>query len=194
MTGIVVDPANSNHAWISYDGYSCYYPSTPGHVFEVSYDPVTPTATFTDRSYRPGRPSDQRCRARQRDRGSLFVQRFWRLSLAGGFDRMETRGKGNAERRSPGLNDCAQCALALCSHARPRRLGAATPITGEARARATRERAEAELAELRSRVTPLQTEINQLTRQFWVTKDLVKANKYDLSASRYRQIELDEEF
>ena len=43
-------------------------------------------------------------------------------------------------------------------------------------------------------MTPLQTEINQLTRQFWVTKDQVKANKYDLSASRYRLVEQDEEF
>ena len=43
-------------------------------------------------------------------------------------------------------------------------------------------------------MTPLQTEINQLTRQFWVTKDQVKANKYDLSASRHRQVEQDEEF
>ena len=43
-------------------------------------------------------------------------------------------------------------------------------------------------------MTPLQTEINQLTRQFWVTHDQVKANKYDLSISRYRHIELDEEF
>ena len=62
------------------------------------------------------------------------------------------------------------------------------------KARATREKAEAELAELQSRITPLQTEINQLTRQFWVTKDQVKAEKYDLSASRYRQVEQDEEF
>src|SRR5580658_1102286 len=59
------------------------------------------------------------------------------------------------------------------------------------RARATREKAEAELAELQFRMTPLQTEINQLTRHFWVTKDQVKANKYDLSASRYRPTEQD---
>jgi len=57
------------------------------------------------------------------------------------------------------------------------------------KARAAREKAETELAELQSRMTPLQTEINQLTRQFWVTKDQVKTNKYDLSASRYRQVE-----
>jgi type I restriction enzyme M protein len=62
------------------------------------------------------------------------------------------------------------------------------------KARAAREKAEAELAELQSRMTPLQTEINQLTRQFWITKDQVKASKYDLSASRYRESEHDEEF
>lgn len=62
------------------------------------------------------------------------------------------------------------------------------------KARAAREKAETELAELQSRIAPLQTEINQLTRQFWVTKEQVKAYKYDLSASRYRQVEQDEEF
>jgi type I restriction enzyme M protein len=55
--------------------------------------------------------------------------------------------------------------------------------------RAAREKAESELAELQSRITPLQNEINQLTRQFWVTKKQVADKKYDLSASRYRQIE-----
>jgi type I restriction enzyme M protein len=62
------------------------------------------------------------------------------------------------------------------------------------KARVAREKAETELAELQSRITPLQSEINQLTRQFWVTKDQVKAKKYDLSASRYRQVEQDDEF
>jgi type I restriction enzyme M protein len=62
------------------------------------------------------------------------------------------------------------------------------------KARAAREKAEAELAELQSRMTPLQTEINRLTRQFWAAKDQVKANKYDLSAGRYRLVERDEEF
>lgn len=62
------------------------------------------------------------------------------------------------------------------------------------KARVTREKADAELAELQSRIMPLQTEINQLTRQFWVTKDQVKVNRYDLSASRYRQVEQEETF
>jgi hypothetical protein len=50
VSGIAVDPANANHAWISYSGYSRTTPSTPGHVFEVTYDPKTKTAIFVDRS------------------------------------------------------------------------------------------------------------------------------------------------
>jgi type I restriction enzyme M protein len=50
------------------------------------------------------------------------------------------------------------------------------------------------LAQLHEQMAPLQAEINQLNRQFWVTKAQVKTNKYDLSASRYRQIEQDEVF
>ena len=61
-------------------------------------------------------------------------------------------------------------------------------------ARIAREQAEAELAELQSRIAPLEQEINQLTRQFWVNKDQVVAQKYDLSASRYRQVEHEEVF
>src|SRR5207249_2297973 len=61
-------------------------------------------------------------------------------------------------------------------------------------ARRAREKAEAELAELQTRIAPLENETNQLTRQFWVTKEKVVAEKYDLSASRYRQIEQEEVF
>ncbi len=64
----------------------------------------------------------------------------------------------------------------------------------EITARTAREQAEAELAELQALIAPLEKEINQLSRQFWVRKEQAKANKYDLSASRYRQIEQDEEF
>ena len=62
------------------------------------------------------------------------------------------------------------------------------------KARATREKAEAELAELQARIAPLQAEINQLGRQFWVEKKQIVANKYDLSASRYRELELNNSF
>jgi type I restriction enzyme M protein len=71
--------------------------------------------------------------------------------------------------------------------------GVTRPTTADA-ARAAREAAEAELAELQSRIAPLEKEINQLTRQFWVTKEKVVAEKYDLSASRYRQVEQEEVF
>jgi type I restriction enzyme M protein len=62
------------------------------------------------------------------------------------------------------------------------------------KAKTSREKAEAELGELQSRITPLQDEINQLGRQFLVEKKQVVANKYDLSASRYRDLEQDGEF
>ncbi len=46
VSGIYVDPSNPNHAWISYSGFSAATPSTPGHVFEVTYDPAAGTATW----------------------------------------------------------------------------------------------------------------------------------------------------
>ena len=62
------------------------------------------------------------------------------------------------------------------------------------KARTAREKAEDELAELKSAITPIENEINQLGRQFWVEKKRIVAGKYDLSASRYREIEHEEEF
>lgn len=51
VSGIFVDSSNPNHAWISFSGFNASTPATPGHVFEVSYDPGTGNATWTDRSY-----------------------------------------------------------------------------------------------------------------------------------------------
>jgi hypothetical protein len=51
VSGIAIDPSDSNHAWISYSGYGAYTPGTPQHVIEARYDPKSHTATFTDRSY-----------------------------------------------------------------------------------------------------------------------------------------------
>jgi len=47
LSGIVVDPADPNHAWISYSSYSSLTPSTPGHVFSVTFNPGGPSATWT---------------------------------------------------------------------------------------------------------------------------------------------------
>jgi hypothetical protein len=46
VSGIAVDPANPNHAFISFSGYNAYNPTQPGHVFNVVYDPNTHTATW----------------------------------------------------------------------------------------------------------------------------------------------------
>jgi type I restriction enzyme M protein len=48
------------------------------------------------------------------------------------------------------------------------------------------------LEALEEQVTPFQTHIDQLTRQFWVKKKDVVANNFDLSVSRYREIKHDE--
>jgi type I restriction enzyme M protein len=61
-------------------------------------------------------------------------------------------------------------------------------------ARTARERAEADHNALNAQIAPLQSEINQLGRQFWVDKKQVIENKYDISASLYREIEQDQNF
>jgi hypothetical protein len=50
VSSIYIDPANPNHAWISYSGYNITPGSTaPGHVFEVTR--VGGVATWVDRTY-----------------------------------------------------------------------------------------------------------------------------------------------
>ena len=52
-SGITVDPANPYHAWVSYSGYNAYATAAGtalGHVFEVTYNPVTHSAVWTDLS------------------------------------------------------------------------------------------------------------------------------------------------
>jgi hypothetical protein len=49
ITGITIDPANSNHAWVSFSGYNVNTPAQPGHVFEVTWSGTS--ATWADRSY-----------------------------------------------------------------------------------------------------------------------------------------------
>jgi hypothetical protein len=51
VSGIFIDSSNPNHAWISFSGFNATTPATPGHVFEVVYDPGAGNATWTDRSY-----------------------------------------------------------------------------------------------------------------------------------------------
>ena len=46
-TGLFIDPDNANHAWISYSGFTAATPTTPGHIFSVTYDPGAGTATWS---------------------------------------------------------------------------------------------------------------------------------------------------
>ncbi len=49
VSGIAIDPANPNHAWISYSGYNYFTPSQPGHVFNVTSNGGA--ATWVDVTY-----------------------------------------------------------------------------------------------------------------------------------------------
>jgi hypothetical protein len=51
VSSIYVDPADGNHAWVSYSGFSANTLATPGHIFEVKYDPGTGTSTWIDLSF-----------------------------------------------------------------------------------------------------------------------------------------------
>jgi hypothetical protein len=52
VSGIHVDPSNPNRAWVSYSGFDATPTSeAPGHVFQVTYDPLAGTATWVDVSH-----------------------------------------------------------------------------------------------------------------------------------------------
>jgi hypothetical protein len=97
VTGIVVDPANPNHAWISYSGYNFNTPSQPGHVFEVTYNPGTPDATWTSLD-NPGGTAfpDFPATGIARDtNGDLYVSNdFGVMILANGSTSWATAGTG----------------------------------------------------------------------------------------------------
>ncbi|MBW8749986.1 MAG: PKD domain-containing protein [Propionibacteriales bacterium] len=48
ISGVAVDPADPNHAYVSFSGYDAATPGQPGHVFDVHYNPATSTATWTN--------------------------------------------------------------------------------------------------------------------------------------------------
>jgi len=97
VSGIVIDPANPNHAWITYSGYNFNTPSQPGHVFEVTYNPGTPDATWTSLD-NPGGTAfpDFPATAIARDsNGDLYVANdFGVMLLANGSTSWATAGTG----------------------------------------------------------------------------------------------------
>jgi len=97
VSGIFVDPANPNHAWISYSGYNFNTPSQPGHVFEVTYNPGTPDATWTSLDNPGGTPfPDFPATGVARDsNGDLYVSNdFGVMMLANGSTSWATAGTG----------------------------------------------------------------------------------------------------
>jgi hypothetical protein len=98
ISGIAVDPANSNHAYLVYSSYSALTPSTPGHVFSVTYDPVAGTATWTnlDGAGGPGFPDFPATGvAFDSVTGDLYVSNDWGvLRLPNGSTNWEVAGTG----------------------------------------------------------------------------------------------------
>ena len=54
VSSIFVDPTNANHAIVTFTGFNSNTPTTPGHVFDVVYNPTTSSATWTDLSFNIG--------------------------------------------------------------------------------------------------------------------------------------------
>ena len=103
-SGIAVDPSHPNDAWISYSGYNSTVGSvTPGHVFEVTFDPVAKTATWTDRSYDLG-DLPLTDIALDDATGDLYVSNdFGVLRLAEGTTSWTVAGEGLPVVEVPGL-------------------------------------------------------------------------------------------
>lgn len=89
ISSIYIDPNNPNHAWVSYSGYNATTPTTPGHVFEVTYNniPTAPTATWTNLDGGTGPMGDLPVTDLVRDKatGDLYASTdFGVLRLVGG--------------------------------------------------------------------------------------------------------------
>jgi hypothetical protein len=100
VSGITIDQANPNHAWISYSSYSALTPTTPGHVFEVTRTaPSTATWTSLDGSGPTAFP-DFPATAIARDsvgagNGDLYVANDWGvLRLPNGSTNWQVAGTG----------------------------------------------------------------------------------------------------
>ena len=97
ISGIYVDPANPNRAWVSYGSYSTLTPGFPGHVFEVNYNPATPDATWTslDGSGGTAFPDFPANDIVRDSNGDLYVSNDWGvLRLPNGSTNWEVAGSG----------------------------------------------------------------------------------------------------
>ena len=65
VSSIFIDPADANHAWISYMGFDLSTPATPGHVFEVPVRPGDRAVDLDEPVVRLRRPAGEPCRVRR---------------------------------------------------------------------------------------------------------------------------------
>jgi hypothetical protein len=103
VSGIYVDPANANHAWISYSGYNAATSATPGHVFDVRFDGTV--ATWTNLNVE-GLNGDLPITALVRDdvTGDLYAATdFGVLRRDAGSGAWSTAGRGLPKVEVPGL-------------------------------------------------------------------------------------------
>jgi len=103
ISGLAVDHENPNRAFVAYSGFSALTPTTPGHVFEVVFDPEAGTATFTALDFNLG---DMPVNHIVRDdlTGDLYAATdFGVLALPAGGDAWEMAGSGLPEVLTPHL-------------------------------------------------------------------------------------------
>ena len=134
VSGIHIDPANPNRAWISYSGFDATTSTTPGHVFEVTYTPGAPgSATWVDVSHDIGDIPVTDV-ARDDVTGDLYAATDFGVFLlvSGTTDWVPAApGMPNVE---VGTHHRPECAQAVRRHARTQRL-AAQPAEVTARSR-----------------------------------------------------------
>jgi hypothetical protein len=105
VSGITIDPANPNHAWISYSGYNFNTPSQPGHVFEVAYNGSNDaTWTSLDGSGATSFPDFPATDIARDTNGDLYVSNdFGVLTRAHGTTTWAVAGEGLPMVEVPGL-------------------------------------------------------------------------------------------
>jgi hypothetical protein len=104
ISGIYVDASNPNRAFVSYSGYNTTAGSTaPGHVFEVTFNPAGPAATWVDWSYDLADLPVTDV-AFDDPTGDLYVSTdFGVMRLEGGETSWEVAGDGLPVVETPGL-------------------------------------------------------------------------------------------
>jgi hypothetical protein len=113
-TGIYVDPANAHHAWISYSGYNGTTPTTPGHVFDVTWNGTVATWTSLDGTNFPNLPATGV--VRDDPTGDLYVSNdFGVLRLANASTTWTVAGSGLPMVEVPGLTILPSARLLLAA-------------------------------------------------------------------------------